>query len=313
MKKLMIGAVCAIMAAATFAEPSVKITKAYQKVPGSGIVECSYKVSGFDAGRVYNLLIEVGAEGCEKTETVTIWNVAEGSATKSVDVKTLLGKAYPNVTLFAELKMSGVQLWAGGPCFAECNVGANSPEEYGYYFWWGDTVGYTNSGSEWVSVVDGRTTIKFSNESPANTLYGKDPTALANYVDAKGNLKSDYDAATEKLGLPWRMMTREELDLLVANCDVEWTDNWNNTGIKGKVVKGKGDYAANSVFFPAAGYGNDSGCSDAGSGGYYWSSTSDSANNSVSAWTHNFKSDGFYASRSNRYRGFPVRPVRDAE
>lgn len=36
----------------------------------------------------------------------------------------------------------GVQLWAGGPYWAECNVGASTPEDYGLYFWWGDTVGH---------------------------------------------------------------------------------------------------------------------------------------------------------------------------
>ena len=42
--------------------------------------------------------------------------------------------------------LGGVQLWENGPYWAECNVGATNPEEYGYYFWWGDTVGYTRSG-----------------------------------------------------------------------------------------------------------------------------------------------------------------------
>ncbi len=40
------------------------------------------------------------------------------------------------------MDLGGVQLWVNGPYWAECNVGAITPEEYGYYFWWGDTVGY---------------------------------------------------------------------------------------------------------------------------------------------------------------------------
>ena len=35
-----------------------------------------------------------------------------------------------------------VQLWEGGPYWATTNIGAENPEDYGYYFWWGDTVGY---------------------------------------------------------------------------------------------------------------------------------------------------------------------------
>ena len=53
--------------------------------------------------------------------------------------------------------MGGVQLWEGGPYWAECNVGATRPEEYGNYFWWGDTVGYKRNAADngWVSVKDG--------------------------------------------------------------------------------------------------------------------------------------------------------------
>ena len=155
MKKLMIGAVCEMMAAATFAEPSVKITKAYQKVPGSGVVDYSYMVSGFTTGQCYDLLIEVGAEGCAKTVVLTNLNVATGTATKSIDVKTLLGKAYPNVTLFAELKkVSAVQLWANGPFWAETNLGkseVSSHSEYGALYKFDDAGAAVKSllGEEW--------------------------------------------------------------------------------------------------------------------------------------------------------------------
>ena len=50
----------------------------------------------------------------------------------------------------------GVQLWKNGPYWAECNVGATKPEEYGYYFWWCDTVGYRRENDAWVA-VDGST------------------------------------------------------------------------------------------------------------------------------------------------------------
>lgn len=105
MKKLMIGAVCAMMAAVTFAEPSVEITKAWQQNPGKGIVNYTYTVSGLEAGRSYDLSIKVGAEGCDKTATIKAENVTAGSVTTSVDTKTLLGDAYPNVTLYAELNI----------------------------------------------------------------------------------------------------------------------------------------------------------------------------------------------------------------
>lgn len=54
-------------------------------------------------------------------------------------------------------QLGGVQLWDGGPYWAECNVGASKPEEYGYYFWWGDAIGYkrNSSDSSWDSVKIG--------------------------------------------------------------------------------------------------------------------------------------------------------------
>ena len=55
-----------------------------------------------------------------------------------------------------EPKLGGVQLWENGPYWAECNVGATKPEEYGYYFWWGDTVGYARNDSDHGSAPVGR-------------------------------------------------------------------------------------------------------------------------------------------------------------
>lgn len=45
----------------------------------------------------------------------------------------------------------GVQLWENGPLWAKTNIGANSPTEAGYYFWWGDTLGYKWQNSQWVA------------------------------------------------------------------------------------------------------------------------------------------------------------------
>ncbi len=42
-----------------------------------------------------------------------------------------------------------VQLWEDGPYWATTNIGAEEPEDYGYYFWWGDTVGYKRENNAW--------------------------------------------------------------------------------------------------------------------------------------------------------------------
>ena len=35
-----------------------------------------------------------------------------------------------------ENEHNGVQLWEDGPYWATTNIGAERPEDYGYYFWW---------------------------------------------------------------------------------------------------------------------------------------------------------------------------------
>ena len=64
-----------------------------------------------------------------------------------------------------------VQLWEGGPYWATTNIGAEKPEDPGYYFWWGDTVGYKREGDVWVA-TDGSPSI-FSFGSLNTPTYNK--------------------------------------------------------------------------------------------------------------------------------------------
>ena len=203
-------------------------------------------------------------------------------------------------------ELGGVQLWEGGPYWAECNVGATEPEEYGYYFWWGDTVGYERQGNAWVAADGSSSDFSFS---PGNTpTYDKDNSALwtAGYIDATGNLTAAHDAATAHLGAPWRMPTSAEIDALLSNCTTTWI---TRNGVNGRLVTGKGAYADRSIFLPAAGYGYDSDLNFPGSYGRYWSSSPNS-DNSSHAWYLSFSS-GYFGWRSyGRSYGKPVRPVR---
>ena len=124
--------------------------------------------------------------------------------------------------------------------WATCNVGANSPEEYGDYFAWGETK---------------------SESTQANSLtYGK------SLNDITGN--PQYDAATANWGGDWRMPTYDELNELRTQCTWTWT---TQNSVNGYKVTSKTN--GNSIFLPAAGYRYGSSLNDAGSGGYYWSST----------------------------------------
>jgi len=224
---------------------------------------------------------------------------ANGEVTFGVSVEEVL------------MSMGGVQLWENGPYWAECNVGASKPEEYGYYFWWGDTVGCKRNADDggWVSVKDGTV---FSFSSTNCPTYAKSIPQLqsAGYVDSTGKLVAKNDAATAHLGAPWRMPTDAELSALINNCDTQWT---TRGGVYGRLVTGRGAYASKSIFLPAAGIGDDSYLYGPGSYGDYSSSTpasDDSWYAYYDALSLFFKSNYYRRDYSGREGGRSVRPLR---
>ncbi len=222
-------------------------------------------------------------------------------------------------------ELGGVQLWENGPYWAECNVGATSPEEYGYYFWWGDTAGYTPSGGTLTNnfihpcYYTGVTWVSSTGEQMSNSpfdhltcpTYDKDNAALLaeGWIDSAGNLVAAHDAATAHLGAPWRMPTSAEIEALVSNCTTMWI---TTNGVNGRLVTGKGAYANRSIFLPAAGYGSGSSFYDPGSQGDTWASTP-IPDFEYNAWRLYFNSGYFRQSDYSRYLGQSVRPVRDPD
>ena len=205
----------------------------------------------------------------------------------------------------------GVQLWKDGPYWATCNVGASKPEDYGYYFWWGDITGYRYLGGKWRDASGAEAAEPFKTDGSKCPTYNKDVAKLKSegWCDSAGNLVSSCDAATAYLGAPWRMPTDAEFNALASNCDRSWKDDWNGTGVKGFLFTGKGDYASKSIFLPAAGYGYGSSLINSGSLGDFWSSTLYSGD-SGTAWSLRFLSSYFNVFSNSRCFGRSVRPVR---
>ncbi|MGN0846571.1 MAG: hypothetical protein ACI4RA_04210 [Kiritimatiellia bacterium] len=201
--------------------------------------------------------------------------------------------------------LGGVQLWENGPYWAECNVGATKPEEAGYYFWWGDTVGYKRVGDRWDAVDGSHTGLQYNDEN-IWTEGSNEKLQKEGWIDATGNLAAKHDAATAHLGAPWRMPIRAEIDALTNNCTTTWT---TRNGVRGRLVKGKGTFASRCIFLPAAGRASDLDDSF-GSIGFYWSSTPDSIR-MVYAFVLHFTSDEFRRSSGTYRRTWrPIRPLR---
>ena len=142
-----------------------------------------------------------------------------------------------------------------GTIWATRNVGANSPEEYGDYFAWGETEpkdNYIWDTYKWLeSVVSGHWNfIKYNTD------------ANQGVVDDKTELDPEDDAAYVNWGSSWRMPSREQLDELMENCTWEWTQM---NGVNGQLLTGPN---GKTLFFPAAG---ESLVYSMGQYGYYWS------------------------------------------
>ena len=199
-----------------------------------------------------------------------------------------------------------VQLWEGGPYWATKNIGAEKPEDSGYYFWWGDTVGYKWENEQWVA-SDGSVS-GFSFEGNNALTYCKDLATLQSegWIASGLVLAPEHDAAHVQWGGNWRMPTSKELDgLCDSNCDWNWT---TKNGVNGYEVRGRGDYADNSIFLPAAGYGGGASLYGFGSLGYYWPSVPRSGYGYYSMFLRFFSS--FHDTYHNdRYYGQSIRPV----
>ena len=331
MKQIILGAVAAV-AMSVMAETTntVKVTKFHQSYPYSGKATVAYTVGGTLPA---NAVAEIMLNTDDASATFVHSNIVIGANTFTIDFASSFGGALlltnaSFVVTIAEAghcgtggELGGVQLWENGPYWAECNVGASKPEDYGYYFWWGDTVGYTRSGGTWNdgTYYSGVTWVSSTGEQMSSSpfassscpTYGKDNSELqsAGYIDVTGNLAPEYDAAHVHWGGEWRMPTDAEISALVSNCTTTWI---TTNGVPGGLVTGTGKYANRSIFLPAAGYGYyayGSYLEGIGSCGHYWSSTPNSGN-SGGAWYLLFNSSYFYRGNYGRYYGQSVRPVR---
>ena len=224
------------------------------------------------------------------------WNTAsDGSGSVYADAQEIV--LDEDITLFAQWKAHEyVDLGLpSGTKWATYNVGATKPEEYGDYFAWGET--QPKSEYNWG-------TYKYctADYDAENNTYSNIVMTKYNATDGKTVLDATDDAATANWGSNWRMPTREELNELYSNCTYEWT---TQNGVSGEKFTGPN---GRSIFLPAAGIRYDSSLYDAGSYGYYWSSSLYSSS-TRRAWYLLFYSGYCGMNGTNRCRGQSVRAV----
>ena len=152
---------------------------------------------------------------------------------------------YSNMASFSTLRMRPTENGHGyadlglSVKWATCNIGADTPDQYGDCFAWGE--------------VKPKTEYNSSNYS---------------YNVSEEDSSFSTDAAQTDWGGTWRTPTDAEWTELREQCTWKWT---TQNGVKGYKVTSK--INGNSIFLPAAGYRHGTSLSYAGVNGYYWSSS----------------------------------------
>lgn len=119
--------------------------------------------------------------------------------------------------------------------WADCNIGASKPEEYGRYIEWGAIV----PGEKWVYPRQIHPLHKANLQKLQSVLNNEDGCISGNPT---------YDIAAQNMGTGWRIPTRLEIEELIAKCKWERIIHNNTKGIKFIGPNG------NHMFIPCAGH-----------------------------------------------------------
>jgi len=187
-----------------------------------------------------------------------------------------------------------VQLWEGGPKWAEFNLGSTAtdyfgaspdPSHFGDYYAWG---------------------AKKSRSKECDTTH----IALS--------ASDTTDTAFRLWRNDWKTPSMYNMQQLIAsnNCIWEWCDGSTvqyvpGCTIKGFKISGKGDYSVNNIFLPASGFWKtDGSTADTNNFCDYWTSTGITGGVNAYGISCQTYKPGTMSSFKRSF-GFAIRPIRD--
>ena len=124
-----------------------------------------------------------------------------------------------------------------GTLWAACNVGASKPTDYGQYFQWADTNGYT------IDQVGKDKQFNWNNYKWGSTIN------FTKYTSIGETLDSEDDAAHANMGGDWHIPSPAQIWELIYNTIA---DEATLDGVKGMKFTSKKD-VSKFIFVPAAG------------------------------------------------------------
>ena len=182
-----------------------------------------------------------------------------------------------------------------GTLWATKNVGARKPSDYGLYFQWGDTSGYTAD-----QIGKGK---QFNWDNYKWSKNGSSSN-FSKYTVTGATLDLEDDAANANMGGDWHMPTPEQCQELIDNTTSEWT---TQDGVNGRLFTSTKDISK-SIFVPAAGYASNGSLYSVGNEADVWSSALHTYY-VVNGRYLNFNSGSVNLNYGSRCCGFSVRGV----
>ncbi len=180
--------------------------------------------------------------------------------------------------------------------WASCNIGANTPEEYGNYYAWGEID--TKDNYSWSTYKWKRNNDNLLSKYCTDGVYG--------LFDNRADLEYEDDIARSIYGDNWQLPSEADWLELENNCYWEWTtingiDGWLITSM----IEG---YKDKSIFLPASGIIKGKKLESAGFSTHYWTSALKESYPRT-ATTMSLDSLGHGTMALERCYGLPVRPV----
>lgn len=221
--------------------------------------------------------------------------VTTKSTTFSTTNATIMPEKYVEKTYeHVDLGLPSGILWA------KCNIGADTETDAGSYFQWGDTQGYTADQVGVDKIFDW-----------AHYKFGtRDNLTKYNSTDGLTTLRPEDDAAYANMGKDWKVPTEVQYQELIDNTPSEWVDNYNNTGVSGRLFTGTN---GNTLFLPAVGIAFDNMIFMSYSGSYWAASLNQEyAFESYYLYIIGGEDEDLGKYSINRFIGFPIRGVKEA-
>lgn len=255
----LIGMVQSIVVVPDYSDGSVKMTSSSDNIirfevyplsaakalaeKGPSVFSLDYVETQTKAGSLINLpisavyfdgeFVSIIADGSEIPENIAVGLTGANARLRILSGNVTNSSEYFRLASFADSFPVDLGLsvkWAAG------NLGANTPEECGVRYAWGETetkekTDFTILTYKWC-LGTGLTFTKYN----FNSDYG--------FVDNKTKLDAEDDAARVKLGGAWRMPTDDEIIELMSKCTCTYV---LQKGVYGFLVK---SYNGNNIFIP---------------------------------------------------------------